>query len=88
MNYVNVPYFPRRLYQNSTKHTHGTIIVTVSAIFKNCDLLFLYCRRLAGFDTVDEMYKQSSCSLYMDNITMPLVFINAQDDPIVKMIKF
>jgi len=53
--------------------------------FKNCDLLFLYCRRLAGFDTVDEMYKQSSCSLYMDNITMPLVFINAQDDPIVKI---
>lgn len=42
-----------------------------------------YTRRLAGFDTVDEMYKQSSCSLYMDNITMPLVFINAQDDPIV-----
>jgi len=42
-----------------------------------------YTRRLAGYETVDEMYKQSSCSLFMDAITVPVVFINAQDDPIV-----
>ena len=51
---------------------------------KNCHLLYICCcRRLAGYETVDEMYKQSSCSLFMDTITVPIVFINAQDDPIV-----
>lgn len=70
-------------------YTRYNCLVPTAAINKNYVTYFYFTclsviRRLAGFDTVDEMYKQSSCSLYMDNITVPLVFINAQDDPIVK----
>ncbi|EFX78964.1 hypothetical protein DAPPUDRAFT_305023 [Daphnia pulex] len=42
-----------------------------------------YTRRVSGYDSINDLYTQSSCSLYLDNITIPLVFINAQDDPII-----
>ena len=40
-------------------------------------------RRVAGFDSINDLYMQSSCSMYLENITIPMVFINAQDDPII-----
>lgn len=40
-------------------------------------------RRIAGCESLNELYEKSSCSLYLDNISIPLVFINAQDDPII-----
>ena len=40
-------------------------------------------RRLAGYGSLDELYEKSSCSLYMDNISVPFVMMNAQDDPII-----
>ena len=46
-------------------------------------LLFLSRRRIEGYETVEECYRISSCSNYMDNITVPMVFINAEDDPLV-----
>jgi len=42
-----------------------------------------YTRRIHGYEGINEMYRQHSCSMYMDNITLPMVFINAQDDPII-----
>ena len=53
-------------------------------LLKMCSFnINLFDRRVAGFDSINELYKQSSCSMYLDNITIPLVFINAQDDPII-----
>ena len=42
-----------------------------------------YTRRISGFATMDEFYKKSSCVSVWDKIKMPMVFVNAKDDPIV-----
>ncbi|XP_046403066.1 abhydrolase domain-containing protein 2 [Ischnura elegans] len=42
-----------------------------------------YTRRVHNFNSVSEMYAWSSCINYLSGITIPMVFINAKDDPIV-----
>jgi abhydrolase domain-containing protein 2 len=42
-----------------------------------------YTRRVHGYDNINDLYRYNSCSLYMENITVPMVFINALDDPII-----
>ncbi|XP_020279159.1 abhydrolase domain-containing protein 2 [Pseudomyrmex gracilis] len=42
-----------------------------------------YTRKVHNFRSVQEMYTWSSCAFYLDNLTTPMVFINALDDPIV-----
>lgn len=42
-----------------------------------------YTRRLAGFTNVTEFYTAMSCSHHLKNIKVPMVFINARDDPLV-----
>ncbi|XP_066599278.1 abhydrolase domain-containing protein 2 [Prorops nasuta] len=42
-----------------------------------------YTRRVHNFKNVAEMYKWSSCYFYLENLSTPMVFINAVDDPIV-----
>jgi len=42
-----------------------------------------YTRRIHGYETINEMYRHNSCSMHMENITVPMVFINAHDDPII-----
>lgn len=42
-----------------------------------------YTRKLHGFNTISELYKWSSSINYLKNIDVPMVFINANDDPIV-----
>lgn len=42
-----------------------------------------YTRRVHEFNSISELYKWSSSIHYMDNINVPMVFINARDDPIV-----
>ncbi|XP_076679596.1 abhydrolase domain-containing protein 2 isoform X1 [Andrena cerasifolii] len=42
-----------------------------------------YTRKVHNFRSVTEMYKWSSSIFYLENITTPMVFINALDDPIV-----
>ncbi|OXU18709.1 hypothetical protein TSAR_001963, partial [Trichomalopsis sarcophagae] len=42
-----------------------------------------YTRRVHNFRSVKELYKWSSSAYYLDNISTPMVFVNALDDPIV-----
>ncbi len=42
-----------------------------------------YTRKIHDFDTVEELYHWSSCINYLDSVTVPLVCINALDDPII-----
>lgn len=42
-----------------------------------------YTRKVHNFRSVKELYKWSSSLFYLDNVTTPMVFINALDDPIV-----
>ena len=32
---------------------------------------------------MEELYRRSSCVHYFDGVTVPMVFINAKDDPVV-----
>lgn len=42
-----------------------------------------YTRKVHEFKTISDLYKWSSSINYLENITLPMVFINAKDDPIV-----
>lgn len=58
----------------------------VNAIF-SCKSLFsldeLYTKRIFNFPTVSEYYRKSSAVHYLQNIKVPMIFINARDDPIL-----
>lgn len=41
------------------------------------------CRKVHNFKSVTELYQWSSCVNYLQDIAMPMIFINARDDPIV-----
>jgi hypothetical protein len=43
----------------------------------------IYTRKLAGFNTVHDFYRTMSCCHHLKSIKIPMVFINALDDPIV-----
>lgn len=38
---------------------------------------------MAGFESVDDFYRDCSSLNYLDGIQVPMIFINAEDDPIV-----
>lgn len=42
-----------------------------------------YTRKMTNFKSISALYKWSSCINYLDNIEIPMLFINAKDDPIV-----
>ena len=42
-----------------------------------------YTRRVHNFPSVTQLYKWSSSINYLNNISCPMLFINARDDPIV-----
>ena len=47
------------------------------------EIIYSLNRRLAGFANLSEFYKAMSCSNHLNNIKVPMVFINARDDPVV-----
>ncbi|VEN61328.1 unnamed protein product [Callosobruchus maculatus] len=42
-----------------------------------------YTRKVHGMNSISELYKWSSSVNYLENIELPIIFINAKDDPIV-----
>lgn len=58
----------------------------VNAIFSSKSLFTLdelYVKRIFGFATVTDYYRKSSAVHYLKNIRVPMIFINARDDPIL-----
>ncbi|XP_042223425.1 abhydrolase domain-containing protein 2-like isoform X2 [Homarus americanus] len=43
----------------------------------------VYTRRIYGFRSVEELYRNDSSANYLHNVHVPIVFINARDDPLV-----
>ncbi|XP_076068401.1 abhydrolase domain-containing protein 2 isoform X2 [Oratosquilla oratoria] len=43
----------------------------------------VYTRHIFGFRSVEELYRADSCANYLQNIDVPMIFINARDDPII-----
>lgn len=42
-----------------------------------------YTKKLHNFNTITDLYRWSSSINYLSNISVPMIFINARDDPIV-----
>ncbi|KAH9155910.1 hypothetical protein AeRB84_002142 [Aphanomyces euteiches] len=42
----------------------------------------LYTRRIYGYDTVAELYRDASCTPYIKKIAVPTLCISAKDDPV------
>lgn len=42
-----------------------------------------YTRKINGFKSITDLYNWCSSINYIDNIKLPMVFINAKDDPLV-----
>ncbi|KAG0716672.1 Abhydrolase domain-containing protein 2 [Chionoecetes opilio] len=40
-------------------------------------------RRIFGFRSVEELYRNDSSANYLANVSVPIVLINARDDPLV-----
>jgi len=60
--------------------------VTRQAVFNSATLQELdnvYTKRIMGFKSVQDFYKSMSSCHHMKNIRVPMVFLNALDDPIV-----
>lgn len=58
----------------------------VNAIFNSRSLFTLdelYTKRIWNFATVNEYYTKGSAVHYLNNIKVPMIFINAKDDPIL-----
>ncbi|GMR53233.1 hypothetical protein PMAYCL1PPCAC_23428, partial [Pristionchus mayeri] len=43
----------------------------------------VYNRRVNGFDSLDSFYQWCSCLPLLDQLKVPMIFFNAQDDPII-----
>jgi abhydrolase domain-containing protein 2 len=73
----------RQLFTEEVKREYD---INERAIWSAATLVELdeaYTRKITGYSSLDEFYKGSSCISVWDRIKIPMVFINAVDDPIV-----
>ncbi|GAB1603608.1 monoacylglycerol lipase ABHD2-like [Argonauta hians] len=72
------------LFSDEAKNKYGAL--DEHRIFNSPTLLEIdeyYSRRVAGFTSVQEYYRWCSSIHYLDNIKIPLLLLNAADDPLV-----
>jgi len=75
--------YQKQLFTEEVKQKYE---INERAIWSAASLVELdeaYTRRISGFATMEEFYKKSSCVSVWDKIKVPMVFVNAKDDPIV-----
>jgi len=73
----------KQLFPDELKKTKDINEKAIWAAATLQDLDNAYTKKLYGYKTIKEMYRNWSCDNYWENITVPIVFINATDDPIV-----
>jgi len=73
----------KQLFPEELKKTKEINEKAVWAAATLQDLDNAYTKKLYGYKTIHDMYRKWSCYNYWENITVPIVFINATDDPIV-----
>lgn len=69
-----------------TEEVKTKLALTERQVFQAATLQELddvYTRKLAGFESVSEFYRHMSSYHHLPNVKLPMVFINALDDPIV-----
>jgi len=73
----------KQLFTDEVKQRHDINERAIWSAATLCEVDEIYTRRIAGYSSLDEFYKKSSCVTYWDNIKVPMVFVNALDDPVV-----
>jgi abhydrolase domain-containing protein 2 len=71
------------LLSDEVKRKFGLNEREISAAATLPELDDAYTRKVHNFPSTHEMYKWSSCINYLHNIEIPIIFLNALDDPLV-----
>ncbi|XP_078283639.1 monoacylglycerol lipase ABHD2-like isoform X2 [Rhinoraja longicauda] len=72
--------------ENGCKSPNALADVDLSKLYTATSLMHIddnIMRKFHGYDTLKEYYEQESCMHYLHNIQIPLLLVNAQDDPLV-----
>ena len=62
-------------------NSYDQVEISKASCIQDVDTLIM--KKMYNFDSVEEMYEAWSCSKYIDKISLPTMFLNALDDPIV-----
>lgn len=73
----------KELFPEAIKKEKGINERSVLAAATLFELDDVYNRKRLGFNTLDDMYRSWSSKTYWENIQVPMVYINALDDPLV-----
>ncbi|XP_049817466.1 abhydrolase domain-containing protein 2 [Aethina tumida] len=71
------------LLSEEVKKRHGLSEHEIIAAATLPELDEAYTRKVHGFSSISELYTWSSSINYLNNIQLPMIFINSKDDPIV-----
>ncbi|XP_022305240.2 abhydrolase domain-containing protein 2-like isoform X2 [Crassostrea virginica] len=71
------------LLSKEVQEQYGIQPARVMAATAACEIDEVYNRRRAGFTSVEEYYKAQSCHTYLNKITLPVLLLNASNDPLV-----
>ena len=73
----------KELFPEEVKKEKGIVERDVWSAATLYELDDAYTRKIENADTVESFYRSSSSVNYFDGIKVPMIFINAADDPIV-----
>ena len=76
-------HWQKQLFPGDLKREKGIVERDVWSAATAVELDDAYTRKMEGFESVDDFYRNASSSNYFDGISVPYVAINAVDDPIV-----
>ncbi|XP_015773343.1 PREDICTED: abhydrolase domain-containing protein 2-like isoform X2 [Acropora digitifera] len=68
---------------NFTSHRHKASIHHVRSSSSLAELDDVYTKKMAGFHHLDDFYARSSCCNYINQVQIPVLLLNALDDPLV-----
>lgn len=73
----------KELFPEQLKRDRGIVEREIWSAATAVELDEVYTRKIGNFETVQDFYQHNSCANYFNGIKVPMVFINAADDPIV-----
>lgn len=73
----------KQLFTEEIKQRHDINERNIWSAATLVELDEAYTRKIGGYTGLEEFYKKSSCISVWDKIKVPMVFVNAVDDPLV-----
>ena len=73
----------KQLFSEEIKQRYDINVMSIWSAATLIELDEAYTRKIAGYPSLEEFYRKSSCISFWDNISVPMIFVNALDDPLV-----